>query len=361
MKKPDQNNKIKDELFPPSLFGICLGVLLLMSGLHTNVIVVMNTVGVKDWMQPVFLMVYWSLVAVGLTFFIRKKIKKTYEEPLHRIAEATRKVAGGDFSVYVPAIHTPDKLDYLDMMILDFDCMVEELGSVETLKTDFVSNVSHEMKTPIAIIRNYAELLSGDHVTEEQRKAYAESIEQAAVRLTDLISNILRLNKLENQTIDPEIQVYDLCGQLEECILNYENMWDEKELELEVDMDDRAYIQADKSLMELVWNNLISNAVKFTGRGGTVKISQTISQGFVAVSVSDTGCGMSEEVLRHIFDKFYQGDTSHGKEGNGLGLALAKRILELMDGDITVVSGEGQGSTFTVRMPLAENGGIKND
>ena len=169
--------------------------------------------------------------------------------------------------------------------------------------------------------------------------------------MSALISNILKLNKLENQRIDPEIERYDLCGQLEECILQYEELWDEKELELEVDMEEKAVIQADPSLMELVWNNLLSNAIKFTEHGGKVTVRQITAGEYVEVSVSDTGCGMSRESIRHIFDKFYQGDTSHSKEGNGLGLALVKRILVLMNGDIQVVSQEGKGSTFTVKLP----------
>ena len=343
---------IKDSLFPLSLFGIFLGVLFLMSGIHVGLVVLMNKLGWNEIVQTVVPMVYWGCVAVGLTLFTRMKIKSTYEEPLHKLAEATEQVANGDFSVYVPTTHTSDRLDYLDVMILDFNKMVEELGSVETLKTDFVSNVSHEMKTPIAIIKNYAELLQTGKGTEEERLEYARNIEEAAERLSGLITNILRLNKLEHQRIDPEIEAYDLCGQLEECILHYEEMWDEKDLELEVDMEEKAVVDADKSLMELVWNNLLSNAVKFTEPGGKVMVRQTFSDGYVVVEVTDTGCGMSRESIRHIFDKFYQGDTSHSKEGNGLGLALISRILVLMDGEISVASEEGRGSTFTVRIPV---------
>ena len=253
--------------------------------------------------------------------------------------------------MYVPTVHTADRLDYLDVMILDFNKMVEELGSVETLKTDFVSNVSHEMKTPIAVIKNYAELLRTGNGTAEERQEYARNIEEAAGRLSDLISNILRLNKLENQRIDPEMETCDLCAQLEECILQYEELWDEKDLELEIEMEDRAFVQADRSLLELVWNNLLSNAGKFTEPGGTVTVRQRTAKGYVEVSVADTGCGMAPESLRHIFDKFYQGDTSHSREGNGLGLALVRRILILMNGEIQVESKEGEGSVFTVRLP----------
>ncbi len=344
---------IKDSLFPISLFAIYLGVLLLMSGLHVGLIVFMNKVGWNDIVQSALPVLYWSCVAAGLTLFTRKKMKDTYEEPLHKLAEATEQVANGDFSVYVPTIHTSDRLDYLDVMILDFNKMVEELGSVETLKTDFVSNVSHEMKTPIAIIKNYAELLQTGKGTEEDRLEYARNIEEAAGRLSSLISNILRLNKLEHQQIDPEIESYDLCGQLEACILNYEEMWDEKDLDLEVDLEEKTVVDADKSLMELVWNNLLSNAIKFTEPGGRVSVRQTFSDGYAVVEVTDTGCGMSRESIRHIFDKFYQGDTSHSQEGNGLGLALVRRILVLMNGEISVVSEAGSGSTFTVRIPAA--------
>ena len=357
MRQGKEQRVIKDSLFPVSLFAIYLGVLSLMSGIHQGLVVLINAFDWNEAVQTAIPIVYWGCVAVGLTLFTRKKIKDTYEVPLHMLAEATEQVSNGDFYVYVPTIHTADRLDYLDVMILDFNRMVEELGSVETLKTDFVSNVSHEMKTPISVIKNYAELLQTGKGTEEERQEYARNIEEAAVRLSDLISDILRLNKLENQRIDPEIESYDLCGQLEECILHYEEMWDEKDLELEVDMEEKAVVQADRSLMEMVWNNLLSNAIKFTEPGGSVSIRQTTSADHVEVAVTDTGCGMSRENVRHIFDKFYQGDTSHSKEGNGLGLALVQRILTLMNGEISVVSEKGKGSTFTVRLPISSEKG----
>lgn len=350
-----QKKIIKNSLFPVSVFAIYLGVLFLMSGIHQGLVVLMNKMAWNGFIQTMVPMVYWGCVAVGLTLFARRKMKNTYEEPLHRLAEATEKVANGDFSVYVPTVHAADRLDYLDVMILDFNKMVEELGSVETLKTDFVSNVSHEMKTPIAVIKNYAQLLKNGTVTEEEKLEYTREIEEAVGRLSTLISNILRLNKLENQRIDPEIETYDLCGQLEECILQYEELWDEKELDLEVELEERTFVRADKELMGVVWNNLLSNAAKFTEPGGKVTICQTAEDGYVKVSVSDTGCGMTKESVRHIFDKFYQGDTSHSKEGNGLGLALVRRILILMDGEITVASEEGKGSTFTVRLPVQDH------
>lgn len=354
IKGKDKNyGMVKESRFPSSLFAIYLVILLWMSGIHTGLIVLVNRMEWNVIVQTLVPSVYWGMVAVSLTLFTRRKIRATYEEPMHKLAEATSRVANGDFSVYVPTIHTQDKRDYLDVMIMDFNKMVEELGSIETLKTDFVSNVSHEMKTPIAIIKNYAELLKAENITDEQRKEYAENIEGAAMRLSNLISNILKLNKLENQRITPEVKAFDVCRQLCECILQFEDAWDEKEIELETEIEDVAMVQADESLLELVWNNLLSNAIKFTEPGGTITIKQSSDENFVKISVSDTGCGMDSDIMDHIFDKFYQGDTSHSKEGNGLGLALVKRVLELSDGDIQVSSEAGKGSTFLVILPVA--------
>lgn len=349
-----RNNTVKQIRLILSLFVTYMGVLLLMSGIHTGLVVLMGELRCKDIVQIIVSMAYWGMVAAGITWFAANRIKKTYEIPMRQLAEATSKVAAGDFSVYIPTLHTADKRDYLDVMIMDFNKMVEELGSIETLKTDFISNVSHEMKTPVSIIKNYAELLRMGHLEEEQRVEYAQSIEGAASRLSSLISNILNLNKLENQRIMPEMENYNVCRQLCECILQFEDAWEEKDIELETDIEDMALIRADGSLMELVWNNLISNAIKFTEPQGSVTVSQTSDENYIRVEMSDTGCGMSQESRKHIFDKFYQGDSSHSKEGNGLGLALAKRVLELMDGDIQVISEEGKGSTFIVTLPAAD-------
>ncbi len=344
--------KVRNDRFPTSVFFVYFGVLLLMSGVHVGLIVGMNDLGWNEYVQVFIPLLYWAAVASALTLFTRKQIQRVYEEPMHRLAEATEKVAGGDFSVYVPTIHTSDKLDYLDIMLIDFNKMVEELGSIETLKTDFFSNVSHEIKTPLAVIQNNAELLRMENLTDTQRE-YADTIYQSSKRLADLISNILKLNKLEKQSIMPEIQVYDVCAQLAECALGFEDAWERKELDFDADMEDRAEIAADPALMELVWNNLFSNAVKFTEPGGSITLTETSDEQNVYVSVRDTGCGMDEATKKHIFEKFYQGDTSHATAGNGLGLALAMRVLQLNHFDIRVESEPGRGSCFTVTMPKA--------
>ena len=250
----------------------------------------------------------------------------------------------------IDPIHDEDKKDYLDVMIHDLNAMIAELSSIETLKTDFVSNVSHEIKTPISVIQNYAQLLQSGNLSEDERMDYTRSISDAAMRLNSLISNILRLNRLENQQLSPAFAEFDLSSQLTECLLGFENVWEEKNIEIEPDIEDDVRICSDQELLSIVWNNLLSNAFKFTEPGGMVRISLCNENGYAVVSVKDSGCGMKEETMRHIFDKFYQGDTSHATSGNGLGLALVKRIVDITGGEINVESIPEEGSTFTVRM-----------
>lgn len=338
--------------FPGSLFALYFVTLLLMSGIHMGLVVLIDEYHWHSVIQVLIPTVYWALVAGALTLFTRYKIVKTYDQPMKELAKAAEKVAKGDFSVYIPPLHTSNRHDYLDLMFLDFNKMVAELGSLETMRTDFIANVSHEIKTPLAGIQNYAQLLQRPGLTREEQETYTSAILGSTRRLSSLVTNILKLNKLESQQIIPRFEPYDLCGQLSECAMAFESVWEEKRIDFEADLEDRATIEGDASLLELVWNNLLSNAFKFTEPGGTVTLRQTSDGGHVTVSVSDTGCGISKEARKHIFDKFYQGDTSHATEGNGLGLALALRVLQLMDASIQVESEEGGGTTFTVQIPI---------
>lgn len=349
----NQEKKVRGSRFPMRVFCIIFGVLLLMSGVHVGLILGINAWNINEWVQTVIVIGYWVLVSLGFTFWIRMQMKKTYEEPVKRMAEAMAEVAAGDFSVYVSPIHTADRLDYLDVMMMDFNKMVEELGSIETLKTDFFSNVSHEIKTPIAVIQNSAEMLRREELCEEERQEYVAAIIQSAKKLTALITNILKLNKLEKQAIQPVMERYDICAQLVECALQFEDVWEEKEIEFEADLEDSADICGDAGLLELVWTNLLSNAFKFTERGGSVAIRQYTQDDTVVVSVRDNGCGMDADTKAHLFDKFYQGDTSHHMEGNGLGMALALRIVQMMGGSIEAESEKGAGTAFTVKLPHA--------
>ena len=282
----------------------------------------------------------------GTADFIRRKI--TVDRPVKQITEAAEKIMQGDFSARVPAIHGAGTEGFNEIGKA-INAMAAELSGTETLRTDFIANVSHELKTPLAVMGNYATMLQRPGITEEEKNEYAKAISEAARRLAQLITNILKLNKLENQQIFPQAQEFELGEQLCECLLGFEDAWEAKSLEIETDIEEDVRIKPDPELLSLVWNNLISNAVKFTPDGGTIGLSLKTEGSSVIVQVCDTGCGMKPEVGQHIFEKFYQGDTSHATQGNGLGLALVKRVMDILNGEIGVQSVYGEGSTFTVK------------
>ena len=283
----------------------------------------------------------------GTVDYIRRRI--TVDRPVKQITEAAEKIMQGDFSARVPQIHGAGT-DGFNQIGTAVNKMAQELSGIETLRTDFIANVSHELKTPLAVMGNYATMLQRPGIAEEEKNQYAKAISEAARRLAQLIANILKLNKLENQQIFPAPQTFDLSEQLCECLLGFENDWEAKKLEIETDIPDNVLIQSDPELLSLVWNNLFSNAVKFTPAGGTIGVSLKTTADSIAVSVRDTGCGIKPETGMHIFEKFYQGDPSRATQGNGLGLALVKRVIDILNGEICVQSVYGEGSTFTVKL-----------
>ena len=294
-----------------------------------------------------------SLVMATIDYLRRKF---TVERPVRRITEATSKMINGDFSVRVESISRFANDDSFNEIIESINKMAEELSGVETLRTDFIANVSHEMKTPLAVMQNYGTLLQSPDLPDEKRIEYAKALTDASRRLADMMTNILKLNRLENQQIYPKVETYDLGEQLCECLLQYENVWETRGIEIDTDIEDSVTVSADSELLSLVWNNLFSNAFKFTEKGGKVTLSLSSDDRYAVVKISDTGCGMSSEVGAHIFEKFYQGDTSHATQGNGLGLALVKRVVDILQGEIGVESTVGVGTTFTVKIRRADDG-----
>ena len=355
IEKHETDLRIKRKIMGWKGFIITYIVLLLLVGIQVGIIVLPFFSKLLPFFQINLIMIYWAAVALIFMYLTRWQIKQQYDIPMRKLSNAAKDVANGDFSVFIEPIHTPDNYDYIDVMFTDFNVMVQELGSIETLKNDFVANVSHEIKTPLAVIRNYTAALDNDNLAKETQKEYIDTIVKATDNLTSLISNILRLNKLENQEITIPFEPYNLCVQLYDCALQFESLWDKKNIDFSIDTEDKIMITADKEMLEIVWNNLLSNALKYTAPGGNVSLVQTSKADSITVSVSDTGCGMDAETVKRIFDKFYQADTSHAGEGNGLGLALTHRIVEKSNGTLHVSSEIGKGSTFTVIIPESNN------
>lgn len=275
-----------------------------------------------------------------------------FSRPVNRILDGTDRIREGKFGEKIEPFHIHEQhYNELDLIIDNLNIMSEELSNVETLRTDFIANVSHELKTPLASIQNYATLLQDETLSDDERIEYSRAISLSSRHLSELITNILRLNKLENQEIFPNLKTFDLSEQLVQSILNYEDQWEAKNINVDAEIPENVMIESDEDLLSIIWNNLLSNAAKFTPENGTVSVSLEANKGSILVKIKDTGIGMSPDVQRHIFEKFYQGDTSHAMKGNGLGLALAKRISDIAGGEIQVESQPDEGTEFTVILP----------
>lgn len=266
------------------------------------------------------------------------------------MSDATKEVAKGNFEIH---LEEDSKIKELREMAHNFNIMTKELAGTELLRTDFVENVSHEFKTPLSAIEGYTTLLQKKNLSEEKRKEYTKKILYNTKRLSSLTSNILLLSRLENQEIVIQKETYCLDEQIREVILSLEESWTKKNLELAIDLDSADYCGS-KDLMIHVWQNILNNAVKFAPAYGVVRVLLRHEANTVKVSIADNGAGMSPEVIQRVFEKFYQGDTSRSSQGNGLGLALAKRIVDLHGGKISVSSKEGEGAAFTLSLPTME-------
>lgn len=279
-----------------------------------------------------------AAIAVGLS--------KIFVSPMMKLGDAMRKVAGGDFTV---RLDCTSKIRDVREVYGSFNTMVKELGNTETLQTDFVSNVSHEFKTPINAIEGYASLLQDSQLTDEQKNAYIDKIIFNTRRLSDLVGNILLLSKVNNQTISLKASTFRLDEQVRQSILALESKWEKKEIEFDIDLDEIEHTGYE-NLLSHVWLNLIDNAVKFSPQNGQIRIRLKQLAGSVTFSIWDNGLPIPEADIDRIFNKFYQGDNSHASEGNGLGLALVRKIVAAAHGTINVTSSEDAGTEFVVAL-----------
>lgn len=275
---------------------------------------------------------------------------KTIVDPVQKIGRAFRELSEGNFSVKVPE---NQRIDEIREIAKQFNAMTYDLAHMETLKTDFVANVSHEIKTPVSSVEGYATLLQSPHLSQEKRDYYVQKIIENSRRLSALTSNMLLLSKLENQEMVLDNRQFRLDEQIRRTILLLEDKWTKKDVQFDMDLSLTMYYGSER-LLEQVWYNIVDNAIKHSALGGTIKITVEQDDCNVCVRIADEGDGMSEEVMKRIFEKFYQGDCSRKEEGNGLGLALVKRIINICKGEITVESRVGQGSAFTVKLPVVK-------
>lgn len=298
----------------------------------------MHMIGVLSMLVPIVVLV--TLVNFLFTRFIYRYLDK--------ISDAMQKVADGDYTVRLDA----EKDQPFRELYRNFNTMAEELGGVEMLKNDFINGYAHELRTPITSINGFAEMLLNDDGTlsREEKRSYLEIIASESRRLADLAGNSLLMSRLDTQKIIPDKKPFSLDEQLRRCSILLSGQWTGKELDMTMDLDEAVYV-GDYDLMQHLWINLLTNAVKYTPKGGSITVTLKNEEKFIAVSVADTGKGIPPEDRERIFDKYYQTDKSHSKRGLGLGLAICKRIVQLCNGSLTVESEVGVGSTFTVKLP----------
>ncbi len=293
---------------------------------------------------------YFVLCAVCVAVGLAVLINSFFLKPIATLSESMEKVSGGDFSI---RLDKNSKIKEIRELNRSFNSMTEDLGSTEMLQSDFVSNVSHEIKTPLSAIEGYATLLQNSECTDEERERYTEKILFNTRRLSELVGNVLIISKLESGSIDLSEDVFRLDEQIRASVMLLEPKWTEKEIDFDIELDEVIYT-GDRSLLLHVWNNLIGNAVKFSPQGGLVIIRLAESGGEVHFSVEDRGPGISETAKKHIFDKFYQEDSSHKQEGNGLGLSLVKRIIDMSGGSVKAENLPESGCKFSVSLKNAK-------
>lgn len=288
------------------------------------------------------------IIAVVLSWVQIRVYAKSITAPISDLTDATLRIASGNFDTQ---IHSKTKLKEIATLQNNFNVMARELKNNEVLKKDFIANVSHEFKTPLSVIKGYADYMTHPATSESELRECAQLIATEAERLSNLTSNILKMSKLNNQEIIVSPKVISLDEQIRRSVLMLENKWSEKNIEIELNLTEANYV-GDEELLSQVWLNLIDNAIKYTNPSGKIIITTSRKpNGDVLVSIRDNGIGMDEKTRCKIFEQFYQADSSHGKDGSGLGLAIVQKIVKLHHGTINVQSSPGVGSDFKVSLP----------
>lgn len=340
--------KEKSHIRLAAMFSLAVFTVMLITMILIGIVaMILFRLGLAHNRSPFAVIFLFMIISVVLGTLIAVFGAKRPLAPILEINEATKEIAKGNFDIQ---LNEDGPAREINEMAHNFMLMAKELANTETFHNDFINNVSHEFKTPLSAIEGYATLLQNKNLDEAKREMFVEKILYNTKRLSALTGNILQLTRLENQNIVTGKKKFFLDEQIRENILLYEEEWQKKQLELNIELDTVEYY-GNSDLLTIVWQNLIGNAMKFVKDGGFVYITLSQEKDWVKVTVTDNGVGMDDEVKSRVFDKFYQGDSSHSSEGNGLGLTLTRRIIDLHEGRIEVSSKPGKGTTFTVRLP----------
>jgi Signal transduction histidine kinase len=337
--------RIKDKLTISRIFALIMAIIITASMVLTfEIIYILLRFSFNPITGALTSSSFIAILSIVVGTIISTYVSRKMLRPILKINDATKKVAMGDFSVRLEEKSIAKEIKEIAE---NFNVMVRELSNMETLSNDFVSNVSHEFKTPLSAIEGYATLLQDDTIPREEEDKYIRYILENTGRLTKLTQNILSLSRLDNQEIVLQKERFSLDEQIRRVLLGYENIWEEKNLTIDLNLESIMFY-GNQSLLAQVWSNLIDNAIKFSNQDGVLSIDCLIKGSNIVVTVRDNGIGMDDEVKKHAFDKFYQGERSHNVKGNGLGLALVNRIVTLCGGTVSLESEKAIGTAVTV-------------
>lgn len=351
--------RLRIKSFRVELILIIFFLMLLTSAFTVGVYAILHTIfpALKNFdtvASSASTLIACTIIGTGAAALLTKWLLIPLKEMIH----ATERIAKGDFKVRIQ--ESFDKESDFGILQRSFNHMTEELDGIEMFRNDFINNFSHEFKTPIVSIRGFAHQLQAGGLTPEEEREYIRIIAVESDRLAKMATNILLLSKLENQAIVTDKTEFFLDEQLRTCLLLLEKQWSSKDIELNIDLDEVKYC-FNETMLSHVWVNLLGNAIKFTPPSGTISCTLRKDSSHITVTISDTGCGMDGNTQKHIFEKFYQGDTSHTGDGNGIGLTIVGRILVLCGGRVEVNSEPGMGSIFTVTLPVTVPAPLNTD
>ena len=330
---------------PLAYTGVTIGVMIISFAIMFVGRFLLRSIGFIEDIPRLWQLISLAFLAVVIGAAVAAAFSRIPLKPLRKIAEAADRLAAGDFSARIN-LKMGGELQELNT---SFNNMANELEQSQMLRSDFINNFSHEFKTPVTSIRGFAKMIREHNLSREETDEYLDIIIAESDRLVDLSANVLNLSKVENQTILTNTAEFNLSEQMRRVIVLLENRWEEKNLFINLNCNE-VYINGNEEMLRQVWINLIDNAIKFADRGSEITVTILEEQEYAAVRITDRGEIIKPETLGRIFDKFYQGDTSHGAKGNGLGLAVAAKIVALHKGSISVVRSDEEQTTFEVRL-----------